>query len=99
MLDTVEDFVDRHAQHWLVNEAQDEQSLEWLTEGLEGLVQAVLLGIGIEPAEDVRGSRLLEFDRGDEAQDVIPEINDVILVDIALAAGSSSSNDRRIGDS
>jgi hypothetical protein len=44
----------------------------------------VLLGVGIEPAEDVRGGRLLEFDGGDEAQDVVPELNDVILIDVAL---------------
>lgn len=44
----------------------------------------MLLGIGIEPTEDVRGGRFLELDGGDEAQDVVPELNDVILVDAAL---------------
>jgi hypothetical protein len=84
MLDAVEDFFDRHAQHRLVDIAQDEQTLQRLAEGVKGLVQTVLLGIGNEPAEDVRGGRFLELDGGDEAQDVVPELNDVILVDLAL---------------
>jgi hypothetical protein len=40
----------------------------------EDFVRIVLAGgIGIEPAEDIRGGRFLEFNGRDEAQDVVPE--------------------------
>ena len=56
----------------------------WLPEGLQGQIQAVLLGVGIESTKDIRCDRFLEFNRGDELQDVVPELNDVILIDLAL---------------
>ena len=86
MLDAAEHFFNGHAQHRLVDHAQNEDAFQGLAEGLQGLIQAVLLGIGIEPAEDIRGGRFLEFDRGDEAQDVVPELNDVLLIDSSPAA-------------
>ena len=33
----------------------------------------MLLSIGVEPAEDIRGGRFFEFNGRDEAQDVVPE--------------------------
>jgi hypothetical protein len=42
MLDAVEDFFDRHAQHRLVDVAQDEQTLQGLAEGLEGLAAGIV---------------------------------------------------------
>jgi hypothetical protein len=36
--------------------------------------------LGVEPAEDIRCGRFLEFDRGDEAQDVIPELDNVLII-------------------
>ena len=46
------------------------------------MIQPVLLGIGIEPTEDIGCGCFLEFDRGDEAQDVIPELDDALLIDV-----------------
>jgi hypothetical protein len=43
-----------------------------------------IVGEGIESTGDIRCGRFLEFKRGDEAQDVVPEPNDVILIDVAL---------------
>jgi hypothetical protein len=45
-----------------------------------GVIQPVLFRVGIEPAEDIRGSRFLEFNGRDEAQDVVPELDDVLLI-------------------
>jgi hypothetical protein len=84
MLDAVENLFNRHAQHRLVDRTQNEQTLQGLPEGLHSLVEAVVPGIGIESTEDIRCGRFLEFNRGDEAQDVVPELNDVILIDVAL---------------
>src|ERR1700740_3056930 len=44
------------------------------------MIQPGLLLIRIEPAEDIRCGRFLEFDRSDEAQDVIPELDDALLI-------------------
>ena len=40
----------------------------------------MLLRIGVEPAEDIRCGRILEFDRGDEVQDVIPGLDNVLII-------------------
>ena len=43
----------------------------------------MLFGVGIESPEDLRGSRLLEFDGCNESEDVVPVIFDDLSVDIA----------------
>ena len=75
MLDAVEDLFNGHAQRRLVDHAQNEQTVQGLPEGLQGLVQAVLLEVGIESTENIRCGRFLKFNRGDEAQDVVQMID------------------------
>ena len=57
------------AQREVVCIAQDEEGLHDLAEGLEGLLERALAGMGIEAAEDVGRGVFLELDRGDQAQD------------------------------
>ncbi|BCT66846.1 hypothetical protein NNRS527_00414 [Nitrosospira sp. NRS527] len=54
VLDAVEHFFDRHAQLRFVDVAQNEQALWDLAERLEGLVEPVLLGVGIQTPEVYR---------------------------------------------
>ena len=77
MLDAVEHLLDGRAQLRLVDEPQDEETFRDLPEGLERLIQGVLFRVGVEPAKDIRGSRFLQFDGGDKAQDIVPERDDV----------------------
>jgi hypothetical protein len=43
------------------------QTLEYLSEGFESLIEPVLFRVGVEPPKEIGGCRLLEFVRGDEA--------------------------------
>ena len=65
--DLVELPLDGLPQGEIIDIAQDEQRLDDLPEGFQGLVERVLARIRIEPPEDVGGCVLLEFDRGDQA--------------------------------
>ena len=58
---------DGHTQRQLVDYAQDEMTLEYLSEGFESLIEPVLFRVGVEPPKEIGGGRLLEFNRGDEA--------------------------------
>ena len=65
--DSIEHSFDGHTQRRLVDHTQDEMTLEYLSEGFEGLIESVLFRVGVEPPKEIGGGRRLEFDRGDEA--------------------------------
>ena len=67
MFDPVKHPFDGHTQRRLVDHTQDEMTLQYLSEGFEGLIQSVLFRVGVEPPEQIRCGRLLEFDRDDES--------------------------------
>ena len=43
------------------------QTLEYLSEGFQSLIEPVLFRVGVEPPKEIGGCHLLEFVRGDEA--------------------------------
>ena len=43
------------------------QTLEYLSEGFQSLIEPVLFRGGVEPPKEIGGCHLLEFVRGDEA--------------------------------
>ncbi len=43
------------------------QTLEYLSEGFQSLIEPVLFRVGVEPPKEIGGYHLLEFVRGDEA--------------------------------
>src|ERR1700724_1690209 len=67
MFDSIEHSFDGDTQRRLVDHTQDEMTLQYLSEGFEGLIESVLFRVGVEPPKEIGGGRLLEFDRGDEA--------------------------------
>ena len=75
----VELFLHGLAQLQFVDDAENVGGFGNFAELFEGLVERMLLGVGVETAKELRGGRFLEFDRGDEAQDVVPELDDVHL--------------------
>lgn len=80
-LDLVELGFDGHTQIDLVDVAKDEQGFDDPAERLEGGVEAVLLGIGIEPPENVRRRAPFELNGRDEAQDFVPMGADDVFID------------------
>lgn len=65
-LDLVQLRFDRHAQGDIVNILQDEEGLDDPAEGFERGVEGVLLGVGIQPPENLGGRGLLQFDGEDQ---------------------------------
>jgi hypothetical protein len=43
------------------------QTLEYLSEGFQSLIEPVLFRVGVEPPKEIGGYHLLEFVRSDEA--------------------------------
>jgi hypothetical protein len=59
----VEDFFNRHAQHRLVDVAQNEETFQRLPEGLQGLVEAVLLGVVKRQLSAARAEIIISHNR------------------------------------
>ena len=72
------------AQFDLVDVVQDEHRLDDLAESLHRLIEAMLVRIGIQAAENARCRCLFEFDRNDQAQKVVPGFENDLLVYIFL---------------
>jgi len=79
--DLVELFLDGLPWSRIVDVAQDEEGLDDLPEGLQGLIQGMLPRVRVQPPKDVRGGVLLEFDGGHKAQKVVPVFMDNCLID------------------
>ena len=67
----------------VIDVAQDEDRFDNFAEGLQGSVEGMLLGVGVESPEDLRSSRLLEFDRCNESENIVPVVFNELGVDIA----------------
>ena len=59
------------AQFDLIDVVQDEHRLDDLAESLRRLMEAVLVRVGTQTAEDARCGCLFQFDRNNKAQQVI----------------------------
>jgi FG-GAP-like repeat len=99
MFDTIEHSFDGHTQRRLIDHTQDKMTLEYLPEGFDDLTESVLFRVGVEPPKEIGGSRLLEFDRGDEAQNVVPVLEDAIGIAIARGPSSSDAGDLKPANS
>jgi hypothetical protein len=90
-LDLVELTFDGLTQLDVVDVAQEEDRLEDLAERLQRSIEGMLLRVRVQAAEQVRGGGLLEPDRRDESQDLVPLLLDQFDVDIAGWAPASCS--------
>ena len=76
--------LDGLAQVDLVDVAQDEHRLDDLADSLHRLIDAVLVRVGIQATEDARCGCFFQFDRNNQAQQVIPAFENYPLVDVFL---------------
>ena len=72
------------AQFELVDVVQDEHRLDDLAESLHRLIEAMLVRIGIQAAENARCRCLFELDRNDQAQKVVPGFENDLFVYVFL---------------
>jgi hypothetical protein len=70
---------------------QNEERLWNLTKFLQSPVQRVLLGIGVQALEELRGCRDLQSDGRDKAQRLIALILNEVFADIALSLNRPSA--------
>jgi hypothetical protein len=62
----------------VIDVPQDEDRFDNLAEGLQRSVEGVLFGVGVESTEDLRGSRLLEFNGCNESENIVPVVPKII---------------------
>ena len=80
----VELFFDRLTEFDVIDYAQNEIGFWNLAELFQRLIQRVLLRIGIEPPKELRGRGLLQLDRRDKSQNLIPLRFDEGFFDVAI---------------
>ena len=76
-------LLDGLPQHRIVDDLKDKQRFRDLPEGLQRLIQGVLLRIGVEPTKKIRGRDFLELDGRDHAQDLVPLLNHNLVIGVA----------------
>lgn len=67
-----------------MNEAQNEIGFWNFPELFQPLIQRVVLRVGIEPSEQLRGRRLLQLNRGNESENLLPLGFDKRFFDVAI---------------
>ena len=82
MLDLVKLTLDCLAQFNLINVAQDEDGFDNLAKAFQCSIQRVLLRIGVEASENLRGGCLLQLYSRYQAQDVVLILFDELGVDV-----------------
>ena len=62
-------LLDGLPEHRIVDDLEDKQRFRDLPEGLQRLIERVLLRVGVKPTKQVRGRHCLQLDGGDQPQD------------------------------
>jgi hypothetical protein len=83
VLDLVELVFDGLPKFEVIDVAKDEDRFDNLAEALQRSVEGMLFGGGVESPEDLRGSRLLEFDGCNESENIVPVVFGDLGIDLA----------------